>query len=118
MGLFDGLKRDKKAAETVKQHKKEEIVEDELIIDHIEVVERETVKPLVEQEVPPTPIKTIKDKAPVKHVVGQTKVMAIINRRAALENPRLRSTFPPHWESWASKFCWSILIRRATPRVV
>ena len=44
MGLFDGLKRDKKAAETVKQHKKEEIVEDELIIDYIEVVERETVK--------------------------------------------------------------------------
>ena len=80
MGLFDGLKRDKKAAETVKQHKKEEIVEDELIIDHIEVVERETVKPLAEQEVPPTPIKTIKDKAPVKHVVGQTKVMAIINQ--------------------------------------
>lgn len=84
MGLFDGLKRDKKAAETVKQHKKEEIVEDELIIDHIEVVERETVKPLVEQEVPPTPIKTIKDKAPVKHVVGQTKVMAIINQKGGV----------------------------------
>ena len=84
MGLFDGLKRDKKAAETVKQHKKEEIVEDELIIDHIEVVERETVKPLVEQEVPPTPIKTIKDNAPVKHVVGQTKVMAIINQKGGV----------------------------------
>lgn len=84
MGLFDGLKRDKKAAETVKQHKKEEIVEDELIIDHIEVVERETVKPLVEQEVPPAPIKTIKDKAPVKHVVGQTKVMAIINQKGGV----------------------------------
>lgn len=84
MGLFDGLKRDKKAAETVKQHKKEEIVEDELIIDHIEVVERETVKPLVEQEVPPTPIKTIKNKAPVKHVVGQTKVMAIINQKGGV----------------------------------
>lgn len=84
MGLFDGLKRDKKAAETVKQHKKEEIVEDELIIDHIEVVERETVKPLVEQEVPPTPIKTIKDKAPVKHVVGQAKVMAIINQKGGV----------------------------------
>lgn len=84
MGLFDGLKRDKKAAETVKQYKKEEIVEDELIIDHIEVVERETVKPLVEQEVPPTPIKTIKDKAPVKHVVGQTKVMAIINQKGGV----------------------------------
>ena len=84
MGLFDGLKRDKKAAETVKQHKKEEIVEDELIIDHIEVVERETVKPLAEQEVPPTPIKTLKDKAPVKHVVGQTKVMAIINQKGGV----------------------------------
>lgn len=84
MGLFDGLKRDKKAAETVKQHKKEEIVEDELIIDHIEVVERETVKPLAEQEVPPTPIKTINDKAPVKHVVGQTKVMAIINQKGGV----------------------------------
>ena len=84
MGLFDGLKRDKKAAETVKQHKKEEIVEDELIIDHIEVVERETVKPLAEQEAPPTPIKTIKDKAPVKHVVGQTKVMAIINQKGGV----------------------------------
>ena len=84
MGLFDGLKRDKKAAETVKQHKKEEIVEDELIIDHIEVVERETVKPLVEQEVPPTPIKTIKDKARVKHVVGQTTVMAIINQKGGV----------------------------------
>ena len=84
MGLFDGLKRDKKAAETVKQHKKEEIVEDELIIDHIEVVERETVKPLAEQEVPPTPIKTIKDKAPVKHVVGQTKVMAIITQKGGV----------------------------------
>jgi len=84
VGLFDGLKRDKKAAETVKQHKKEEIVEDELIIDHIEVVERETVKPLAEQEVPPTPIKTINDKAPVKHVVGQTKVMAIINQKGGV----------------------------------
>ena len=55
-----------------------------MIIDHIEVVERETVKPLVEQEVPPTPIKTIKDKAPVKHVVGQTKVMAIINQKGGV----------------------------------
>lgn len=82
MGLFDGLKRDKKAAETVKQEK-DEVIEDELIIDHIEVVERET-KPMIEQAVPHTPIKTIKDKAPVKHVVGQTKVMAIINQKGGV----------------------------------
>lgn len=83
MGLFDGLKRDKKAAETVKQDNKEEFIEEELIVDHIEVVERE-VRPVIEQEVPPTPIKTIKEKAPVKHVVGQTKVMAIINQKGGV----------------------------------
>lgn len=83
VGLFDGLKRDKKAAETVKQDNKEEFIEEELIVDHIEVVERE-VRPVIEQEVPPTPIKTIKEKAPVKHVVGQTKVMAIINQKGGV----------------------------------
>ena len=83
MGLFDGLKRDKKAAETVKQDNKEEFIEEELIVDHIEVVEREA-RPVIEQEVPPTPIKTIKEKAPVKHVVGQTKVMAIINQKGGV----------------------------------
>ncbi|WP_416241688.1 ParA family protein [Eggerthella sinensis] len=83
MGLFDGLKRDKKAAETVKQDNKEELIEEELIVDHIEVVEREA-RPVIEQEVPPTPIKTIKEKAPVKHVVGQTKVMAIINQKGGV----------------------------------
>lgn len=82
MGLFDGLKRDKKPAETVKQDK-EEVVEEELIVDHIEVVEREA-KPMIEQEAPHTPIKTIKEKAPVKHVVGQTKVMAIINQKGGV----------------------------------
>lgn len=83
MGLFDGLKRDKKAAETVKQDNKEEFIEEELIVDHIEVVERDA-RPVIEQEVPPTPIKTIKEKAPVKHVVGQTKVMAIINQKGGV----------------------------------
>lgn len=83
MGLFDGLKRDKKAAETVKQDNKEEFIEEELIVDHIEVVEREA-RPVIEQEVSPTPIKTIKEKAPVKHVVGQTKVMAIINQKGGV----------------------------------
>lgn len=82
MGLFDGLKRDKKAAETVKREK-EEILEDDLIIDHIEVIEREK-KPTIEHEVTSVPIKTIKEKAPVTHVVGQTKVIAIINQKGGV----------------------------------
>ena len=68
VGLFDGLKRGQKAAETVKQHKKRRDREDELIIDHIEVVERETVKSLWQsKKFLLLPIKMIKDKAPVKH---------------------------------------------------
>ena len=103
MGLFDGLKRDKKAAETVKQDNKEEFIEEELIVDRIEVIEREA-RPVIEQEVPPTPIKTIKEKAPVKHVVGQTKVMAIITKKAASGSQRLQSTFLLRWASLASRF--------------
>lgn len=82
MGLFDGLKRDKKPPETVK-HDTEETFEDDIAIEHIEVVEREA-KPVVEEEVVPKPIKTMKDKAPVKHVIGQTKVMAIINQKGGV----------------------------------
>lgn len=82
MGLFDSLKRDKKPVETVKQED-EQIVDDEIAIETIEVVERE-VKPSFEQVVEPKPIKTFKEKAPVKHVVGQTKVMAIINQKGGV----------------------------------
>ena len=82
MGLFDSLKRDKKPAETVKRDETI-LVEDDLSIDHIEVVERE-VPAKVEEPAPPKPIKSFKDKAPVKHVVGQTKVMAIINQKGGV----------------------------------
>lgn len=82
MGLFDSLKRDKKPVETVKQED-EQIIDDEIAIETIEVVEREA-KPSVEQVVEPKPIKTFKEKAPVKHVVGQTKVMAIINQKGGV----------------------------------
>lgn len=83
MGLFDGLKRDKKPAETVKSENDDQFVEEDIAIDHIEVVEREA-KPVQEQNVVEKPIKTFKDKAPVKHVVGQTKVMAIINQKGGV----------------------------------
>jgi chromosome partitioning protein len=83
VGLFDGLKRDKKPAETVKSENDDQFVEEDIAIDHIEVVEREA-KPVQEQNVVEKPIKTFKDKAPVKHVVGQTKVMAIINQKGGV----------------------------------
>ena len=88
VGLFDSLKRDRKAAETVKS-KDEPIVventtdEDDIVMEEIGGVEREVV-PEVEKDIPLKPIKSFKDKAPVKHVVGQTKVMAIINQKGGV----------------------------------
>ena len=88
VGLFDSLKRDRKAAETVKSNEEPIIIEnttyeDDIVIEDIEVVEREVV-PEVEKDIPLKPIKSFKDKAPVKHVVGQTKVMAIINQKGGV----------------------------------
>ena len=88
VGLFDSLKRDRKAAETVKSNEEPIVIEnttyeDDILIEDIEVVEREVV-PEVEKDIPLKPIKSFKDKAPVKHVVGQTKVMAIINQKGGV----------------------------------
>lgn len=88
VGLFDSLKRDRKAAETVKSNEEPIVIEnttyeDDIVIEDIEVVEREVV-PEMEKDIPLKPIKSFKDKAPVKHVVGQTKVMAIINQKGGV----------------------------------
>ena len=94
MGFFDGLRKEKKQAEPVQQEQsvQEDTVEDEIAIEHIEVVERdphsstEPVPQPVESrpEIEPTPIRSYRDKKPVKHVVGQTKIMAIINQKGGV----------------------------------
>ena len=47
MGFFDGLRKDKKQAEPVQQEQRvqEDTVEDEIAIEHIEVVERDPHNP-------------------------------------------------------------------------
>lgn len=94
MGFFDGLRKDKKQAEPVQQEQRvqEDTVEDEIAIEHIEVVERdlhsstESEPQPVESrpEIEPTPIRSYREKKPVKHVVGQTKIMAIINQKGGV----------------------------------
>lgn len=94
MGFFDGLRRDKKQAEPVQQEQRVEAdtVEDEIAIEHIEVVERAPHEtPSVEEEpieecpvIEPTPIRSYRDKKPVTHVVGQTRIMAIINQKGGV----------------------------------
>lgn len=89
MGLFDGLKREKKKNETITSGVEHSIpIEDDndgLDIEHAEVVER-IANPADSQQKPdePTPLKSYKDKNPVKHVVGQTKVIAIINQKGGV----------------------------------
>ena len=94
MGFFDGLRKDKKQAEPVQQEQRvqEDTVEDEIAIEHIEVVERDPHSSTVPEpqpvesrpEIEPTPIHSYRDKKPVKHVVGQTKIMAIINQKGGV----------------------------------
>lgn len=60
----------------------EGIREEDMVIEHIEVVERD-VAPMYE-EPPYKPIKTYAEKAPVTHVIGSTKIIAIINQKGGV----------------------------------
>ena len=93
MGFFDGLKRDKKAAETItqvtphaEQHESEPVSEIPDIED-IPVIEREVQpvsKPAEAEQVSMKEIKSFDQKARVRHVIGQTKIIAIINQKGGV----------------------------------
>ena len=108
MGFFDGLRKDKNAAGTIKKQAQEEqvenIVEEEPIEEtqpvdadpevrdaevismrEAEVVERAPrAQKSNEPEVIIRPLKSYAEKAPVTHVVGQTKIFAIINQKGGV----------------------------------
>lgn len=106
MGWFDNLKRGKTAEQKDKQPQQEErkpeveaaveaekpasetMVDEGFEIDSISVVERDVpndeVKPIDEEEAVIRPIKSYKDKKPVSRVVGQTKIIAIINQKGGV----------------------------------
>ena len=90
MGWFDSLKRERKEAQAVTEIKepiiksvpavdnKEEAVEEEY-----QVIEREPA-PQIEDQSRTVPVKTYAEKKAVTHVVGQTKVIAIINQKGGV----------------------------------
>ena len=91
MGLFDGLRRDRKAASTIA--KKQENHEDE----NIEKKEEEKAKespeekpdedgayPIEEVEREKRPVKTMEEKKQVTHTIGETKIIAIINQKGGV----------------------------------
>ena len=90
MGFFDGFRKEKKNTEPIQQEQelvRENEIEDEIAIDHIEVVERDVQPEEPVEEIPviePVQLKSYKDKAPVTHVIGQTKILAIINQKGGV----------------------------------
>lgn len=91
MGILDSLKRDKKEAKTVvsdeaeinQQQSEEQEDFSVLETENAEVVEREVTHE-EEEDIPSREIKSFKDKKPVKHTIGQTKVLAIINQKGGV----------------------------------
>ena len=90
MGWFDSLKRERKEAQAVTEVK-EPIVEsvpavdneEETVEEEYQVIEREPA-PQVEDQSRTVPVKTYAEKKAVTHVVGQTKVIAIINQKGGV----------------------------------
>ncbi len=94
MGFFDGLKRESKQnqaidAARVSQEQdavpplEEETSYLERDIEEVEVQIREREDSSYEA-VPMQPLKSYKDKAPVRHVIGNTKIVAIINQKGGV----------------------------------
>lgn len=83
MGLFDSLKRDKKEAQTVTQTPTTPTEYDEINIEDVEVVERE-VEPVIENIAEMKQIKSYDQKKRVNHVIGQTKIIAILNQKGGV----------------------------------
>ena len=89
MGFFDSLKRDNKQTQTVSKEAEDAVrseeVQEDVIVDpeELEVHVREVVV-APPAEIPSKPLKSFQDKAPVKHVVGHTKLIAIINQKGGV----------------------------------
>jgi chromosome partitioning protein len=95
VGILDGLKREKKESETVasdslendcRRSEEEKETFTEADAENAEVFERNVEKKTVQgtQEVAIRKIKNLSEKKPVKHVIGQTKVLAIINQKGGV----------------------------------
>lgn len=82
MGLLDNLKRDK-PEDDERRRVVNDLSSDGIDVENIEVTVREPAPAIVDQS-DKKQIKSYKDKAPVKHVVGQTKIVAIINQKGGV----------------------------------
>lgn len=79
---MDNLKRDK-PEDDERRRVVNDLSSDGIDVENIEVTVREPAPAIVDQS-DKKQIKSYKDKAPVKHVVGQTKIAAIINQKGGV----------------------------------
>ena len=88
MGFFDGHKRDRNTAQTIEDvtQKQQEVRDTEILnMNQAEIVERAPKKVNVPEEAePPREIKTYDQKARVTHVIGETKIFAVINQKGGV----------------------------------
>lgn len=92
MGFLDGFKRDQNekqvATENVQASQEDELLEDSQTTDSFDIENAEVVmrdpSAGIEDRSEVRPIKTYDEKSPVKHVVGQTKIIAIINQKGGV----------------------------------
>lgn len=92
MGFLDGFKRDRNekqvATENVQASQEDELLEDSQTADSFDIENAEVVmrdpSAGIEDRSEVRPIKNYDEKSPVKHVVGQTKIIAIINQKGGV----------------------------------
>ena len=86
MGFLDGRNRSKNAAKTiVNEGNTEEIRDTEVLnISQAEVVERTPKSAPVEEEPTSRELKSYDQKARVTHVIGETKIFAVINQKGGV----------------------------------
>lgn len=84
MGFLDGRNKARNNIKTVNENRTASTKNTgDLELDDVEVIVRDP-HPTVEDKAEHTPLKTYKDKKKVDHVIGQTKILAIINQKGGV----------------------------------
>lgn len=84
MGFLDSRNKAKNNIKTVNENRSSSLkTNDDLDLDDVEIIVRDP-HPVIEDKMDHKPLKSYKDKKKVDHVIGQTKILAIINQKGGV----------------------------------